>query len=138
MGDNDDPDLVRSPPRRTSRWSVALVLLALVVGGGAGYLVRVVTEPTPTAAPPPTAPPAVPPPPSPGPDLSPCTQIAQSGADLVAQLDRAAQAIGALDPAALRDVLTEIRQIRDDVQGQVEQCRERIGTTAPTPPTPGG
>lgn len=137
MGDYDDADLDGLPPRCTSRWFVALVLLALVVGGGAGYLLRTVTEPTPTAAPPPTAPPAVPPP-QPGPDLSPCTQIAQSGADLVAQLDRAAQAIGALDPAALRDVLAEIRQIRDDVQGQVEQCRERVRTTAPAPATPGG
>lgn len=139
MGDYDDPDLVR-PGRRRSRWPVALVLLALVIGAGAGYLLRTVTEPNPAASPAPAAPPAVPPAPA-GPDLTPCTEIAQYGSDLVAQLDRAAQAVGALDLATLRDVLAEVRRIRDDVQIRVDTCRERIRTTAPpgpAPATPGG
>lgn len=129
--DHEGPDLVR-PGRRGYRWAVPLVLLALVVGVAAGYLLRTVTEPEPVAPPAP-APVAAPPPP-PGPDLSPCTEIADRGAELVAQLDRAARAIGALDPAALRDVLAEVREVRDDLRSRVDTCRERLAE----PGTPGG
>lgn len=130
--DIEGSDLVR-PGRRGYRWPIALALLTLVVGLAAGYLLRTVTEPEPVVPPVPAAPVAAPPPP-PGPDLSPCTEVADRGADLVAQLDRAARAIGALDPTMLRDVLDEVRVVRDDLRSRVDTCRQRLAE----PGTSGG
>jgi hypothetical protein len=79
------------------------------------------------AAPPTTSPPVVP---------SPCVAIAQRGTDLLAQLDAAARAVGALDPAALRQVLDEVRRLRDELQREVDACRGQVGG-APAPASPG-
>lgn len=135
MGDYDDSDVSREPNRR---WrSLIAVVAALVVGVGLGYLWRSAAEPAPppVAPPPATAPPAAPPPTVP----SPCVAVAQAGTDVLAQLDAAARAVGALDPAALRQVLDEVRRLRDELQRDVDACRDQMGSTsAGSPPGPGG
>jgi hypothetical protein len=120
---------------RRRGWTLLLaVVAALTVGVGLGYVWRSATEPDPlpaapppVAAPPPTSPPVVP---------SPCVAIAQRGTDLLAQLDAAARAVGALDPAALRQVLDEVRRLRDELQREVDSCRGQVGG-APAPASPG-
>jgi hypothetical protein len=74
----------------------------------------------------------------PAPDTSPCVAVAQRGTDVLGQLDRAAGAIGALDPTALRQVLDEIRPLRDDLQLEVDSCRGQFrGAPDPGVPAPG-
>jgi hypothetical protein len=121
MGDYDDADT--SEPRRRW-WPAVAVVAALVVGVGLGYLWRTATEPLPVAAPPApvTSPPATPVPV----DTSSCVAVAQRGTDVLGQLDRAARAIGALDPAALRQVLDEVRRLRDELQREVDACRGQL------------
>ena len=124
MGDYDDADT--TGPRSPRGWPVVVaVVAALVVGVGLGYLWRTATEPVPVAAPPApvTAPPTTPAPV----DTSPCVAVAQRGTDVLAQLDRAARAVGALDPAALRQVLDEVRRLRDELQREVDACRGQVG-----------
>ena len=138
MGDYDDadPGEPRTPRRRG--WAVLLgVVAALAVGVGAGYLwgsstvpTAPVQQPPPVAAPPTTAPPVVVP--------SPCVAVAQRGTDVLAQLDAAAQAVGALDPAALRRVLDEVRRLRDEMQREISACREQAGQVVPSGAGPGG
>lgn len=130
MGDYGDLALAHRP---RSRWPVLLAVVALAVGVGLGYLLgTATTEPAPLAtAPAPTgAPPAPAPAPPPG-TPSPCVAIAQGGTDVLAQLDRAARAIGALDPGALREVLDEIRRLRDQLQRDVDACQAQLGGAAP-------
>ncbi len=140
MGDYDyderTNDAGASGGSRRRGWTLLLaVVAALAVGVGLGYVWRSVTEPDPLpAAPPPVAaPPTTPPPVVP----SPCVAIAQRGTDLLAQLDAAARAVGALDPAALRQVLDEVRRLRDELQREVDACRGQVGgAPAPAPPVP--
>ena len=141
MGDYDADDAGAPGGSRRRGWTLLLaVVAALAVGVGLGYVWRSATEPDqppvappPVAAPPTTSPPVVP---------SPCVAIAQRGSDLLAQLDAAARAIGALDPAALRQVLDEVRRLRDELQREVDACRGQVGGTpapafpAPVPPAP--
>jgi hypothetical protein len=120
---------------RPRGWTLLLaVVAALAVGVGLGYVWRSVTEPDPppVAPPPVAAPPTTPPPVVP----SPCVAIAQRGTDLLAQLDAAARAVGALDPAALRQILDEVRRLRDELQREVDACRGQVGG-APAPASPG-
>ncbi len=136
MGDYDHAAEAGRPRRRW--WPFVAALAALVVGVGLGYLWRSATEPEPVASPP-TAPVTAPPTPTPPPpDTSPCVAVAQRGTDMLAQLDRAAGAIGALDPATLRQVLDEIRRLRDELQREVDTCRGQFrGAPAPSAPVPG-
>ncbi|MHA6793788.1 hypothetical protein ACVGVM_09770 [Pseudonocardia bannensis] len=136
MGDYDDADLGRRPGRR--RWGpIVLAVAALVVGLVAGYLVRAASEPPPV-----TSPPAAPAPaprttdPSAAP-TTPCIAMAQHGTDLIAELERAVRAIGELDPGALRAVLEEVRQLRAELQRDVDACRGwSEGARAPAGPPP--
>jgi hypothetical protein len=124
-GDPGAPAAAPERPRRRG-WSLLLaVVAALAVGVGLGYLWRSATEPAPppVAAPPAPAPPTTSPPAAP----SPCAAIAQRGNDLLAQLEAAARAAGALDPAALRQVLDEVRRLRDELQRDVDACRGQTG-----------
>jgi hypothetical protein len=137
MGDYDDA--ADDPQVRSRRrwWPLLAVVAALVVGVGLGYLWRSATEPVPVAAPPPpvAAPPTTPPAPA---APSPCVAVAQGGTDVLAQLDTAARAVGARDPAALRQVLDEVRRLRDQIQRDVDACRSAAGGgPAPVPPVPG-
>jgi hypothetical protein len=131
---DEDEDEPRGPRRRG--WMLLLaVAAALVVGVGLGYVWRSATEPDP----PPVAPPPMAAPPTTSPPVVPtsCVGIAQLGSDLLAQLDAAARAVGALDPAALRQVLDEVRRLRDELQREVDACRGQVGgPSASTPPTP--
>jgi hypothetical protein len=134
MGDYDDAGASEGSRRRGLTLLLAVVA-ALVVGVGLGYIWGSATAPNalpvappPVAAPPTTSPPVVPP---------QCVAIAQRGSDLLAQLDVAARAVGALDPAALRQVLDEVRRLRDELRREVESCRDQVGSTpAPVSPTP--
>jgi hypothetical protein len=138
MGDYDDADdAVGSGGSRPRRWAAVLaVVAALAVGVGLGYLWRTVTEPaaSPGGPPPAAAPPTTPPPAAPIAAPSPCVAVAQRGSDVVAQLDAAAKAVAALDPAALRQVLDEVRRLRDELQRDVDACRRQGGAASPAPP----
>ncbi|MCO1660911.1 hypothetical protein [Pseudonocardia humida] len=131
MGDYDEPATAGSA---SGRWRTALVVVAaLAVGLVAGYLLRGGTEPAqPVAAPSSTAP-------APSPTTaaapSPCVEIAEGGSDLVAQLEQAAQAIGALDPTALRAVLDEVQRLRTELEADAASCRAQAegSVAAPTP-----
>jgi hypothetical protein len=117
--------------RRGRWWLLLAVVAALAVGVGLGYGWRSATgaeappaAPPPVAAPPTTSPPVVPP---------SCATIAQRGGELLAQLDAAARAASALDPAALRQILDEMRRLRDELQREVDACRSQVGgLPAPT------
>jgi hypothetical protein len=133
MGDYDDAADPSGPHRRC--WPVLAAAAALLVGVGLGYVWGSATEPVPEAAPavPVTAPPTAPPV-----DTSSCVAVAQRGTEVLAQLDRAARAIGALDPATLRQVLDEIRRLRDELQREVAACRDLLpGAPEPSAPVPG-
>ena len=119
------------------------MVAALAVGVGLGYVWRSTTEPapSPSAAPPATAAPAPPPPAAPTTVPSPCVAVAQRGSDVLAQVDAAARAVAAVDPATLRQVLDEVRRLRDELQRDVDACRGQAsgGPAAVTPaPVPGG
>jgi hypothetical protein len=134
MGDYDDAGASGGSRRRGVTLLLAVVA-ALAVGVGLGYVWRSATEPDP----PPVAPPPVAAPPTTSPPVVPpqCVAIAQRGSDLLAQLDAAARAVGALDPAALRQVLDEVRRLRDELQREVDACRGQVGgTPAPVSPAP--
>ena len=145
MGDYDEADdAVGSGGSRPRRWTAVLALVAaLAVGVGLGYVWRSMTEP---AAPPAAAPPAAATPASaaagtPTTVPSPCIAVAQRGSDVLAQLDAAARAVAAVDPAILRQVLDEVRRLRDELQRDVDSCRGQVsgGPPAVTPaPVTGG
>jgi hypothetical protein len=145
MGD-DDRTMTRRP-RLRGLSLVAMVLATLTLGLAAGYLLRAATEPT--AAPPasPSAPPAQPATPTePPPPASPCIAAADHGEDLLAQLERAVEAIAALDPSALRAIVDEVELLHAQMQRAVDACRAEgthvpgAGTEPPpatAPSTPG-
>ena len=109
--------------RRPSRLRRSLVIvLVLVVGVVGGYALRALTESTPTPAAPAPAPPtqqAAPAVPAP----APCIVVADRAEELTAQLERAVQAVAALDPATLRKIVDDVERIRDEMQPAVQACR---------------
>lgn len=145
MGDYDDPRLTGRADRH--RWGyVVLAIATLVVGLVAGYLLRSASEPSAVVSAPATSAPASPPATTEPPATpSPCAEVAQHGTDLIAELERAARAIGELDPSALRAVLDEVKRLRAELQRDVDACRGRVADTpeatiapptAPAPSTP--
>lgn len=129
-----------APAGRTGRSRATLVLvgvLALLVGGGAGYAVRALTTepaaPVSSAAAPTTTAPA----PSP-PVATPCTAAAEAGAAISEQLRRGVDAIRNLDPAGLRAVLDRVQRLQGDLERAVRNCSGAV-SPAPAPTgTPGG
>jgi hypothetical protein len=133
MGYHEDPAVpgqVRRPPG-----VVLAVIVALVVGVGAGYLWRTVTEPVPVEPPAALAPAPAPASPPRAPVPSSCAAVAQRGEALLDQLEGAVAAIGALDPTALRAVVNESRRLRDELQRDVDACRNGV-TGAPAIESP--
>jgi hypothetical protein len=105
------------PARPVRRWPwVLLVLLALVVGAGAGWSLRAAATPVgaPAAAPPAS------PVPAPG---VPCPAAADAGAAITAQLQRAVGAVRDFDPRVLQDVLDEVQRQQDRLRAAVAACR---------------
>jgi hypothetical protein len=129
VGNYDDPTLASPAPRRR-RWPLVVALLALLLGGAIGYLVGARTggDPAPTAAPPTTAVPAprTSAPPS-TPPAPPCLAAGQAGAAVVEQIEMGVQAIGALDPAALRAVLDRLQPLQAELEAAVASCSGRFG-----------
>lgn len=120
MGNYDDPSLAGSPARRRLRPLLPAVVVALLVGGGAGYTVRaLLPAPSVPRAPASTGTPA--PTPAPGPTAS-CSAASDVGAALVAQLQRAAVAMGNLDPATLSDVLDQVQRLQGELEAAVHAC----------------
>jgi hypothetical protein len=139
MGHYDDPGLSERP-RHRSWWIAVAVLVSLAAGVGVGYLWRSATEPAAVADRPAVELPAPAPAPAPQPAPGPCVAVAQGGTDLLTQLDRAVGAIGAFDPAGLREVVAEVGRLRDQLERDVAACRGRGSGApgpAPGPPTPG-
>jgi hypothetical protein len=103
-------------PARRGPWAL-LVLVALVIGVGAGWSARAVTTPviTPAPVPPPSAPTPVP--------GVPCPAAADAGAAIRAQLDRAVGALRDFDPRALQDVLDEVQRQQARLEAAVAACR---------------
>ncbi|PVZ06878.1 hypothetical protein C8D89_11271 [Actinomycetospora cinnamomea] len=93
-----------------------LVLLALAVGAGGGWVARDVTEP---AEAPPTLPPVVA---TPAPGV-PCPAAADAGAAIRAQIDRAVGALRDFDPRTLQDVLDELQRQQARLEAAVAACR---------------
>ena len=72
-----------------------------------------------------------------------CLQASESALALADQADRIAVAVRDLDARALRDLVDEVQQVRDDVQSSGEQCRRSAGegvlegsATSPAPSEP--
>ncbi len=94
------------------------------------------TEPVPVEPPAALAPAPAPASPPRAPVPSSCAAVAQRGEALLDQLEGAAAAIAALDPAALRAVVDEVRRLRDELRRDVDACRSRVtgGPAADAPP----
>jgi hypothetical protein len=113
---------------------VGTAVAALVIGLGGGYLIgaRTSAEPAATAAPTPAPSTTVTTAPAP-----PCLAAGQTGAAVLEQLELAVQAIGALDPTALRGVLDRLQPLQADLERSVASCSDRL-TPAPPQATPTG
>lgn len=94
------------------------MLLALVIGAGAGWSARAVVLPT--AVPVPAPPPPLTPMPAPG---VPCPAAADAGAAISAQLDRAVVALRDFDPRTLQGVLDEVQRQQARLEAAVAACR---------------
>lgn len=126
MGDYDDPQLTgENPTRRGRRLAVGAVLAALVLGLAVGFVlgggtsrdssvaaVEVSPEPEPTPQPVP----------DPAAAADACAAVGTTGAEVLAQLDQAVAAIGALDPGALREVLDRLQPLQSELQAAVDTC----------------
>jgi hypothetical protein len=117
---------------------VLVALSTLILGLVAGYLFRAATEPQapqpapPSASPRPPVTPAEPPP-----VAAPCSAAAERSEELLTQLDRAVQAIVALDPSALRAVVDEVERLQAQMRRALDECGAIAGPgTGTGPPVP--
>ena len=139
MGDYDDAAADAEGRRRRPWLSGAAVVLALVVGLVAGFLVGGGTSRSdavsevrtgPEAAAPTTS--SVPPDPDPP---QPCLEAGTAATRVLQELETAVAAIGALDPTALRAVLDRLRPVQEELEGAVADCGERLEPTSAPGPT---
>ncbi|MDN5857277.1 MAG: hypothetical protein L0H84_01520 [Pseudonocardia sp.] len=100
---------------------MALAVVALLIGGGAGYALRSLTVTEPAPPPPTVAAAPAPTPPTPALSTS-CAEAADAGAVLVEQLRQGVAAIGNLDPGALSDVLDRMQQQQRRLEAAVRAC----------------
>lgn len=142
MGDYDHPDLAADGAGRRPWLTVGAVVLALVVGIAAGFLLGggtsrsspvgdVAVGPEAAPSPPPTeSTPAGAEPPQ------PCLAAGVAATEVLQELETAVAAIGALDPTALRGVLDRLQPVQGELEGAVAACDGRLGPAPPpAPPT---
>lgn len=128
------------PGGRRRWWTAGAVVAAVLVGGGVGYLIGTAGGPATPAPGPPAA--AAPPPAAPAAPTTtslanppPCLTAGEAGAAVLEQVELGVQAIGELDPTAMREVLDRLQPLQRDLEGAVADCYGRI---SPPPATPTG
>lgn len=125
VDDVDDSELTGPDRGRRRLLGIAAVVLALVVGLVVGFVVgggtsrdssvaSVATSPEPS--------PTVLPRPTPSDVPRACAQAGAAGAAVLAQLQLAVQAITALDPAALRQIVDRLKPLQADLEAAVAGC----------------
>lgn len=134
MGDYDDPELTGQDRRRRPLLPIAAAVLALVVGLAVGYVVGGGTSRESSVAVVETAPPSVPPTADAAPDPDtpqPCLTAGAAGAQVLEELNAAVQAIGALDPTALREILDRLQPLQRELESAVAGCGSQVAPTTP-------
>lgn len=125
MGDYDDPELTgdRQPAQRGRLLAVGAVIAALVVGLAIGYVVGGGTSQSPSVATVETAPEPTPTPEPTAPAVSgACADAGGAGAAVLAELERAVQAAGALDFGALREILDRVQPLQRELEVATAAC----------------
>lgn len=138
MGNYDQPELTAPPPHRSRRMlGAGVAVVALVLGLVVGYLLGTAgTAGAPDAAD--AAPPPIPTStPAPPPLSPPCLAAGQAGAAILEEVERGVQAIGNLDPTALREVLDRLQPRQAELEQALAGCSGRVGSagTPQVPPT---
>ncbi|GAA3223789.1 hypothetical protein GCM10017691_11150 [Pseudonocardia petroleophila] len=137
MGDYDDPELTGQDRRRRPLLAVAAAVLALVVGLAVGYVVGGGTSRESSVAAVETAPPSAPPTADAAPDPDapePCLAAGAAGTQVLQELEAAVQAIGALDPTALREILDRLQPLQRELESSVAGCGSRVAPSTPSGP----
>lgn len=129
MGDYDEPEPGggQDPSRSGRLLAVGAVVVALALGLAVGFVVgggtsresavaSVETTPEPTPTPEPTGPAAT----------ATCLNAGTAGAQVLTQLDLAVQAIAALDPTALRQILDRVQPLQRELEGAVAACNPQL------------
>jgi hypothetical protein len=136
MGDYDAPALTGEKPRRRPYLAIGAAVLTLVVGLAVGFVVGGGTSRDTSVASVETAP-ETPPTMSaapPDPDTpQPCLAAGAAGTQVLAELEAAVAAIGALDPTALRQILDRLQPVQQRLEDTLADCDGRLGATSTAP-----
>lgn len=132
MGDYDEPEHPREVTRRRPFLAIGAAVLALVIGLAVGFVVGGGTSRESTVSSVETAPESPAPTTTGPPDLhtpQPCLAAGAAGTQVLAELEAAVAAIGALDPTALRRILDRLQPLQRDLQDAVAACGSQGGPT---------
>lgn len=132
MGDYDDPELTADGSRRRPFLAIGAAVLALVIGLAVGFVAGGGTSRESSVASVETAPQSPPPTTAGPPDPQtpqPCLAAGAAGSQVLAELEAAVAAIGALDPTALRQILDRLQPLQRDLQDAVAACGSQSGPT---------